>query len=163
MIVIADAGPLIHLSLLGRIDLLPAIYGRILIPDLVYKEVVQAGEGMAGASEVRDASWIDLVSHEPEADLFRLLRSQLDPGEAAALWLGTERQADWILSDDRQARLAAERLGFQVKGTLGVLAEAKRRSLIPELALLLRQLQDQGVWISEKLIQSVLLEISETR
>jgi len=163
VIVIADAGPLIHLSLLGRIDLLPAIYGRILITDLVYEEVVQAGEGLAGASEVRNASWIDIVPHQPEADLFRLLRAQLDPGESAALWLGMERQADWILSDDRQARLAAERLGFQVRGTLGVLAEAKRRSLIPELAPLLRRLQGQGVWLSERLIQSVLLEFGEAR
>jgi uncharacterized protein len=162
VIVVADAGPLIHLSLLGRIDLLPTIYGRILVPDLVYKEV-QAGEGMAGASEVKDASWIDVVQHEPEADLFRSLQAQLDPGEAAALWLGTERQADWILSDDRQARLAAERLGLQVRGTLGVLAEAKRRGLVPELSSLLRQLKAEGVWLSERLIQAVLLECGERR
>jgi predicted nucleic acid-binding protein len=74
VIVVADAGPLIHLSLLGRIDLLPALYDRILIPDLVHQEIVQAGEGMAGASEVKNASWIETVPHEPEADLFRLLR-----------------------------------------------------------------------------------------
>lgn len=45
MTVVADAGPLIHLSLVGRVDLLPLLYGRILVPDLVHQEVVQKGEG----------------------------------------------------------------------------------------------------------------------
>ena len=57
MIVVSDAGPIIHLSLIGRIDLLPILYGRVLIPDLVYREVVQAGEGLPGSSELRDAEW----------------------------------------------------------------------------------------------------------
>lgn len=34
MIVVADAGPIIHLSLLGKIDLLPSLHGRIVVPDL---------------------------------------------------------------------------------------------------------------------------------
>lgn len=162
MIVVADAGPLIHLSLIGRIDLLPAIYGRILIPDLVYQEVVTAGEGMAGSSETANAEWIGVVPHDSEADLFRLLRGQLDPGEAAALWLAVVRRAQWVLSDDRQARLAAERLGIGVRGTLGILAEAKRRGLVTAVAPLLRDLQTKGVWLSEELMARILRELEET-
>lgn len=161
MIVVADAGPLIHLSLIGRIDLLPAIYGRILIPDLVYQEVVTAGEGMAGSSETANAEWIGVVPHDSEADLFRLLRGQLDPGEAAALWLAVVRRAQWVLSDDRQARLAAERLGIGVRGTLGILAEAKRRGLVTAVAPLLRDLQTKGVWLSEELMARILRELEE--
>jgi uncharacterized protein len=160
--VIADAGPLIHLSIVGRIDLLPAFYGRVVIPDLVYREVVTAGEGLAGSAEVREADWIEVVEHDSKADLFRLLRAQLDPGEAAAIWLATHQQAELILSDDRQARLAAERLGFRVQGSLGILVEAKRRGLLPALAPLLFELREKGVWLSGELIHKILSEVDET-
>lgn len=160
MTVIADAGPLIHLSLLGKIDLLPSLYGRVLIPDLVYDEVVR-GTGRPGSMEIQGATWIDVEPHEPDADLFRLLRSELDPGEAAAIWLGLNRRAECLLSDDRQARLAAERLGLTVRGTLGILAESKRRGFLVEVSPLLRELQRQGVWLSEKLIEAVLKNLGE--
>jgi len=67
VIVVSDAGPIIHLSLVGRIDLLPSLYGQILIPDLVFKEVAQDGEGLTGSSELRNAEWAQLVSHDSQA------------------------------------------------------------------------------------------------
>jgi predicted nucleic acid-binding protein len=161
LIVVSDAGPLIHLSLIGALDLLSGLHGRILIPDLVYGEVVQAGAGLAGSIEVAKADWIEVVEHDPESDLFHLLRTQLDAGEAAAIWLSVQRKAEWFLSDDRQARVAAEALGFRVRGSLGVLAEAKRGGLLPAVAPLLRQLQDHGVWLAEDLIGKVLRDLEE--
>ncbi|HKI01408.1 MAG TPA: DUF3368 domain-containing protein [Thermoanaerobaculia bacterium] len=162
MIVVADAGPLIHLSLVGKIDLLPLLYDRILIPDLVYEEVVQKGEGLAGSVEVRGGDWVDVVPHDSGAHLFRSLRAELDKGEAAAIWLAVDRRAERILSDDRQARLAAERLGFKVRGSLGVLVEAKRRGVLPVVAPLVHELKTKGVWLSEDLIERVLHELGET-
>jgi predicted nucleic acid-binding protein len=161
VIVVADAGPLIHLSLIGRLDLLPLFYSRVLVPDLVYQEVVQRGEGLAGSMEIRGADWVDVVPHDPGAHLFRSLSAEIDAGEAAAVWLAAERRAELVLSDDRQARWAAERLGFKVRGSLGVLVEAKRRGLLPAAAPLLRELKAKGVWLSEDLIQKVCSELGE--
>lgn len=124
MIVVADSGPLIHLSLIGSLGLLPDLYGQILIPDLVYDEVVNSGEGLPGSREVAGASWIAVEKHDPKSDLFRLLRGDLDAGEAAAICLAIDRHAEWFLSDDRPARLTAERMGLQVCGSVGVLAAA---------------------------------------
>lgn len=161
MIVVADAGPLIHLSLIGRIDLLPALYGRIVVPELVYREVVDQGEDLPGSIELRGADWIDLSSHDPDHHLFHLLQSQLDPGEAAAICLAVDSRADLILSDDRQARLTAERLEIQVKGTLGILVEAKRRGEMELLAPALAELKRKGTWLSDRLIARVLSEVGE--
>ncbi len=161
MIVVSDAGPLIHLSLVSSLGLLSEIYGRILIPDLVYDEVVKRGEGLAGSTEVAEAGWIGVASSSPESDLFRLLRTHLDSGETAAICLAVERKAHWILSDDRPARLAAEALGFQVKGTIGILAVAKRKGLIPAVAPLLRHLQGCGVWLAEGLVARALQDLGE--
>ena len=37
MIVVADAGPLIYLDGIGKLDLLPALYGRVLVPRRVFE------------------------------------------------------------------------------------------------------------------------------
>jgi predicted nucleic acid-binding protein len=161
VIVVTDAGPIIHLSQIHLLKLLPTLYEQILVPDLVYREVVVDGDLLPGSAELRRAKWIELVPHDPGAPLFQLLRSQLDPGEAAAIWLAAERKAALILSDDRPARLAAEQLGVAVRGTLGVLVEAKRRGEIPELAPVIGELRSQGVWLSERLVERVLAEVGE--
>lgn len=72
-----------------------------------------------------------------------------------------ERKASLILSDDRQARLAAGRLGFSVIGTVGILAEAKRKRLVPALAPVLLALKEKGVWLSNLLIQKILADVGE--
>ncbi len=162
MIVVADAGPLIHLSLIGRLDLLASLYGKILIPDLVYNEVVTSGEGLPGSLEVAVAGWIAVENHDPKADLFRLLRGELDAGEAAAITLAVDRQAEWFLSDDRPARRAAERLSLKVCGTVGVLAAAKRQGLVSPVAPLLIQMREEGVWLSEELVKRVLKSLGES-
>jgi len=161
VIVVADAGPIIHLSQIHLLRLLPTLYEQILVPDLVYREVVAEGDALPGSAELRGAKWIQQVPHDPGASLFQLLRAQLDPGEAAAIWLAMERKAALVLSDDRPARLAAEQLGIAVRGTLGVLVEAKRRGEIPEVAPVLTELRSQGVWLSERLIERVLAEVGE--
>jgi predicted nucleic acid-binding protein len=162
VIVIADAGPLIHLSLIGSLGLLPELYGRILIPDLVYDEVVKSGEGLPGSREVAGAAWIAVESHDPESDLFRLLRGDLDAGEAAAICLAIDRHAEWFLSDDRPARLTAERLGIQVRGSAGILVAAKRKGLVPRVEPLLLRMREEGVWLSQELITKVLQSIGES-
>jgi predicted nucleic acid-binding protein len=144
LIVVADAGPIIHLSRVGYIDLLPTLYGRLLIPTPVYHEVVHAGRGLPGSAELEGAPWADLVAHDPSSEMFARLTSRLGAGEAAAICLAADRNAGLILSDDGEARGLAQKMGFQVIGTLGILAEGKRRGELPHLAPLLRDLKAKG-------------------
>lgn len=58
MNVVSDASPLINLARIGELDLLHRLYGDLLIPDAVWREVVIKGAGQPGAEEVRAASWI---------------------------------------------------------------------------------------------------------
>lgn len=161
MIVVADAGPIIHLSLIGRVDLLPALYGRVLVPGLVFQEVVLRGNGLPGSTELDRADWADRVDPDAESDLFGVLRAHLDPGEAAAICLAVERRADLVLSDDRPARLAAARLGIEVKGTLGILVEAKRSGRIEAIAPALAALKSGGTWLSDRLVERILADVGE--
>jgi predicted nucleic acid-binding protein len=48
-----------------------------------------------------------------------------------------------------------------VIGTVGILAEAKRKRLVPELAPVLLALKEKGVWLSSLLIQKILADVGE--
>jgi uncharacterized protein len=161
LIVVADAGPIIHLSRIGRIDLLPVLYGHLLIPLVVYDEVVHTGRGLTGSAELKGAAWAEIVKDAPDPEMLSRLRSRVDAGEAAAICLAYDRRADLILSDDREARELVRESGFQVQGTLGILMEAKQRGHVSSLSPLLRELKAKGTWLSENLIREVLLQVGE--
>ena len=57
--------------------------------------------------------------------------AQLDPGESEAIALALDINADLLLIDERRGRAEANRLCIRITGLLGVLVEAKQRSLIP--------------------------------
>ena len=48
---VSNSGPLIHLAMIGRLDLLKALFGSVIIPSTVRMEVVDRGkeEGKADA------------------------------------------------------------------------------------------------------------------
>lgn len=81
-VVISDSSTLIHLTGIGRLDLLRKFYAQITIPPAVWSEVVEQGEGRAGAVEIANAQqsgWIAQVAPVDEA-LVRLLRRDLGDG-----------------------------------------------------------------------------------
>jgi uncharacterized protein len=151
VLVVSDASPVILLSRLGLLDLLPELYDRVVIPRAVFHEVVVQGAGLPGSQELRDAEWLNLLDHDPDSLLLRGLTAELGPGEAAALSLATSVQADLVLIDERQGRLVAQRLGLKVKGTVGVLVAARQQGFLPQLRPLLDELVRQGARLSPAL------------
>jgi uncharacterized protein len=152
MIVVADASPLIALCRIGRLDLLRDVFGKLLVPDAVWQEVVVAGEGVPGVAEVPATEWIERRSVQ-DLTLVFLLRQDLGAGEAEAIVLARECGAGVLLMDERIGRAAAERLGLKVTGLVGVLLEARRRGLLTGLSVIAESLRTAGFWISGELIQ----------
>jgi predicted nucleic acid-binding protein len=156
MIVVSDSGPIIHLSMIGRTELIHHLFGQVLVPGAVYREVVEAGAGLPGSSELPAASWAIVAEPNPSTRLAKLLEGDLDPGEIAAILLALEREAGHLLVDDLAARQAATRLGLSVIGTLGILLAAKKRGLVDAVGPLVHALKQQGFWISSSLEAAVL-------
>ena len=92
MKVVSNASPLVNLSRIGRISILKDLYGQIIIPEAVHREVVVAGKGMPGAVEVSEAKWIvtEKVSNFQQV---HVLRYDLDAGEAESIVLAIEKNA----------------------------------------------------------------------
>jgi len=103
--VISDASTLIHLTAIGKLDLLRDFYDNIILPIAVWREVVLEGEKRSGAAEVQqahDSGWIEIV--EPgDQTLLRLLKQELHEGEAEAIALAIELGADLVLLDETEA------------------------------------------------------------
>jgi predicted nucleic acid-binding protein len=161
VIVVSDSGPIIHLGMIGRMGLIHDLFGEILIPGAVYREVVEVGAGLPGSLELQAASWATVVEPTRGTPVSKLLESELDPGEVAALILALERHAELLLVDDLAARQAATRLGLSVIGTVGILLAAKKRNRVDAIEPLLQALKHQGFWISSSLEESILRSAGE--
>ncbi|MDZ7380002.1 MAG: DUF3368 domain-containing protein [candidate division KSB1 bacterium] len=161
MIVVSDASPLISLAMTGHLELLKHLYQQVLIPDAVYQELIGNDVERPGAVAVQTLEWIIAQPVQNEM-VVRALHGELARGEAAAIALAVERQADMVLIDERRARAVATRLGLNVVGVLGVLVEAKHKALIPQLKPILDDLITRaGFWVSAQLYERVLQAVGE--
>ncbi|MHC1727779.1 MAG: hypothetical protein AB9866_17545 [Syntrophobacteraceae bacterium] len=89
MKVVSNSTPLIHLSSMGRLDLLEVLFRKIIIPDEVYEGVVIHGKERPGCEEVRAADWI-YRSHIQDKAVLRALQASLGSGEAACIALASK-------------------------------------------------------------------------
>jgi hypothetical protein len=160
--VVSNASPLINLARIGKLDLLHDLYGELTIPEAVWREVVVEGAGQPGADEVRGATWIKRHA-VANRQLVRALQQELDAGEAEAIVLASEMEAELLLMDERLRRETARHLGLRYTGLIGVLAEAKRKGLIGAVKLHLDALRDAaGFRVSDVLYTGVRQDESET-
>jgi predicted nucleic acid-binding protein len=127
VIVVSDSSPLIALAAIGQLHLLRALFGEVLVPEVVWGEISHQS-GKPGVHALLEASWIRRVEVAQDSYLMAL-QTEIDDGEAEALALAAEVNADMVLLDERRGRKMALEMGFRVIGTAGVLGLAweKRR------------------------------------
>lgn len=156
MIVVSDTSALSNLALIGHLSLLKAIYQTVIIPDVVASELASASNPTISA--ILQLGWIQTQSIT-NAQLANQLQQDrgLDAGEANAIALALELQADDLLIDERLGRQEALRLGLSIIGILGILLVAKQRSLIPQVRPVMDTLINQaGFRVSSQLYQRIL-------
>jgi predicted nucleic acid-binding protein len=154
MIIVSNAGPIIALARIGKLDLLNQ-FKQIFISKEVYEEVVVKGEGKPGSSEVKDSDWF--ITEEVENTLaVESLTIELEKGEAETIIRALELNAELVLIDEYIARDIAKSRGLVVIGTVGILAEAYEKGLINDLKKVLDDLRSKKVWISEKVCNRAL-------
>jgi hypothetical protein len=135
MIAVSDTTALTTLLKCGFDSLLPDLFGTVLIPSAVARELRAFHEAVPEWCIVRDV---------PEGDLLDRLRARVDVGEAEAIALAVSAHADVILLDDKKGRRQAEALGLTCLALPAVLAAARRNGLISSLTDAFATLASRG-------------------
>jgi uncharacterized protein len=141
--VVTDTSVVLNLCVIGQQEVLPVLFGDILAPTIVVQEFQQLASSASRFQGLAFPAFIRQTS--PKSLLPSLTASgRLQAGEIAALSL-------------------AVALGLRPVGLLGILLEAKQRSLIPALAPLLDRLENEAqFWISPTLRAAVLSDAGES-
>jgi predicted nucleic acid-binding protein len=156
MTVVSNTSPLNYLVLIDHQEILPALFGLVLIPEAVWHEL----RSPAAPQPVKAfldtwPSWLErrIVSQVPQ-DL-----QQLDPGEQEAIALAQSVGASLVLLDEKKGRQAARDLGLVVTGTLGVLDLAARRGLV-DLVDALKRLERTTFRTTPRLLRHIQEKLS---
>lgn len=151
--VVSDTSPINYLVLIGQINVLSTLYGRVLIPQSVYEEL--------GALETPETvrewranlpSWIEVPSEQFTPDIDS---KYLHAGERDAISLALNRQAEALIIDERRGREEAEKRGLKAIGTLGVIATAHESGLL-NLTEAFDRLRQTTFHVSPKLLAAML-------
>ena len=153
MTVVCNASPLITLSKIGELHVLPKLFGKVIVAKEVFQEVTVIGAGRPGASDVQRAPWIE-VKICGNAAQFASWRTQhgLGAGETATILLAQELSASLAIIDERTARGLATGLGLSVMGCVGILESAARKNLIADLRSTYQQLLASGTYIDRAIL-----------
>lgn len=158
--VVVNTTPLIALSYLRRLDLLKTLYGEIVIPDAVYRELSVKEDSVCKRFVDESLDWICIKKIKNEMAR-AMYKTQLHEGEVEVMILAQEINADVVVIDDANAKKHAKYLGLPVTGTLGVLIKAKREGYLSEIKPLLQQLVENNIYISDKIIDLCLKQVGE--
>ncbi len=148
--IISNASPLIALERIGRRELLRELFGRVVIPPAVRREL--------GPDPLPE--WIVERAFSHPIDR-RVYAAQLDPGEREAIALALEIGVGRLLLDDRAGRRLAIALELPVSGTAGLLLTAKNAALLPQVRPSLEALRASGFHIGAEIVEVVLAKAGE--
>ena len=149
MLVIADASPVIVLVNTGYVEVLPRLFGRVIVPPEVMDELGRPNRPAAVREFMsRRPDWMEVRAPAAASSI-----ANLHAGETAAIQLATELRADLLLIDEVQGRrLAAER-HIRLTGTVGVLELAATQGLL-DLREAFDRVRQTDFWISPALLDA---------
>jgi predicted nucleic acid-binding protein len=152
MIVVSDTTAITTLLKSGDEELLAKLFGVVIVPAAVWGELRAFHTSLPAFIEVRPLSQsTELAGSE-----------RLGRGEVQAMQLALQIHADWLLLDDRQARITAAKLGIRCVALTGLLIKAKQLGHVRSVRDLLERLERRGgLYLSEAVKEEALRQAGE--
>ena len=149
-LVVSDTGPVLHLHEAQALHLLQAA-DEVVVPPAVDHEL----HPLIRSWPTVRPHWLATRELNDAARQEALRWRQgglLDAGEAEALALARQLQADWVLTDDTAARVLATQIGVEAHGSLGIVlrAAAIGRLCEEEAHQTLERLFESSLWVSPR-------------
>jgi hypothetical protein len=156
--IFSNTTPLIALSSINQLHLLPELFNEIYVVDTVINECAKGGK--IRVPDLTKLSWINCMEsknypHNP-------LLISLDDGEKHTIEAALSHQAKYTLIDEKLGRNFAEYLGLKVTGTLGILLKSKQQQKITSFVDCVKEMQSQGLRYNNQLVAKLALLVNET-
>jgi predicted nucleic acid-binding protein len=153
MPIVADATVFRYLVIVDATDILPALFGTVLVPPAVVRELQHAST----PTRVRDwwrtaPAWVQIQAPRLSPDP---ALHHLGEGEQEAIRLMDEQRAPLLMTDDRDAYNAAVARGMAVTRTLRVLEIAAEQGLL-DLPTIIARLRAAGFYMPEDVVDEML-------
>lgn len=125
--IVCNTTPLQYLHQAGVIGIIPALYGRILVPKAVADEIAVGLNAGVNLPDLASLEWIEI--REVSGSSWPMPRD-IHRGEAEVIALAGSLDDSLMILDDLAARRHAQLLGLKFTGTLGVLLKAKKSGIL---------------------------------
>ena len=122
--VICNTSPLQYLHQIGRLSILPALVGSIVVPPAVLVELDAGIEKGLDLPQPEKLRWVRIQA--PISATAASLITDLGPGESQVLMLALEMPGSIALLDDALARRVAIANSIPIKGTLGFIFRCEK-------------------------------------
>lgn len=157
--VVCNAGPLIGLARI-HLEWLPfQLFPEVIVLEEVSRELLvkdSADHEQLAVVLEKARIYPRLLQPDP------MLLAELDAGEAAVILAALQLGISTVLLDERKARRIAARVyGPHVKGTAGLLVEAKNRGLIAAVRPCLEAMIQGGYFLGPNLVAACLATAGE--
>ena len=147
-VAVADSGPLRYLAVINHTDVLEHLFGKVLAPEAVRAELMHQNTPVPAKLFIDSPpAWLQLKNVRNSSKLSSLVQG----GEAEAIQLALENNAQTVLIDDSQGRTLAHSLGLTVLGTVGILEIAAAVDLV-DLPTALDALRRTNIFIAENIL-----------
>lgn len=159
MSVVADTSPFIGLLKIGYIDVLPRLFGSVVIPAEAAAEL---------ASSRRPPEVRSFIASRPDWLTVRIPKTleaipDIDAGERAAISLACELRAEILLIDERDGRQAAVARNIRTLRTTALLFDAAKAGAIPDLRAAYDRLLATNFRVNRKTLDELLKQYDEFR
>ena len=158
--IVINTGPILALvAALGKLDMLKSLYKEVIVPYEVRQEIMAAGSSGFAIKEFSEATW--LTKREQPVNTSPFLSNSLDVGEASVIQLALDEQIDTVCIDEALGRRVARLNNLKLTGSIGVLLRAKKEGHPVLLKDALCNMQDKGIWLSQRVMDFALKEAGE--
>ena len=155
-IAVVDSTPLIYLTHLELCRELALFFDIVYVPRAVQREVNRKARFRYRLRKLYETGFF-VRCITADATNVRLLRDDVDEGEAEALIQAQEKAAVYFIGDDKRAREIGERLGLKCVGTVRLLARLDREGRAHNARDLVRKLRrDLRFRVSDDVVEKAI-------
>ena len=161
-VVIADAGPIIALSRIDKLDLLQQVFQQITITKIIHDEILNNDhcKGKVAVIKAIDDGWLKVQSVDMSD--WKTINPSVDAGEASAIYFARQAaDSALLIIDDQAGRAEAKYQKITIIGTAAVIGLAKIQGHILSAKDILYALREAGYYIGEAIIETVLRDVGE--